>query len=409
VFFQVRDGAIMSDTKLPRFSSEAHLPSTFEERGASVAFTTPGLAGTRIRADDRHGLTVLLKNFAGSTATYAVPVGSLFEVISTTVHDKALIEAIQAANARSPSAIRRETIRIMALGLAGPEGKDRANEIIEADNHFRADLEQIVLISTLKAVNADMSKFANIDFKNSQAIHALKKHLYELLSPLGMAPELIDTRLADLSDALSFIGFPHEGMYGRLRNVIQELRDFEKKMGYKAGATNAEFGMVFDFAAKTAKQNIAVSDPIIGAMDGLLTDLALPMKSWDAKFPVILKSADRLSWLLDGWESVLAFAANCESWDGETVWDNTEMLASMLPMVPRAEVATETEEQADTQVMGARVRIKALHNWKDGKPDPDMVKRMEAAKTAMRDNGPTTPKPKRALGASEVEWKLSNR
>ncbi len=399
----------MSDSRPPRFSSEAHLPSTFEERGASVAFTTPGLAGARIRADDRHGLTVLLKNFAGSTATYAVPVGSLFEVISTTVHDKALIEAIQVANARSPSAIRRETIRVMALGLAGPDGKDRANSIIEADNHFRADLEQIVLISTLKAVNADMTKFASIDFKNSQAIQALKKHLYELLSPLGMGPELIDSRLADLSDALSFIGFPHEGMYGRLRNVIVELRDFEKKMGYKAGATNAEFGMVFDFAAKTAKQNLSVSDPIVKTMDSLLADLAFLMKNWDAKFPAILKSADRLSWLLDGWESVLAFAANCDNWDGETIWENTEILASMLPMVPRAEALTESEEQVDMNLMGSRVRIKALHNWKDGKPDPDMVKRMEFAKTSMRDNGASIPKPKRSLGPSEVEWKLSGR
>ena len=399
----------MSDARLPRFSSEAHLPSTFEERGASVAFTTPGLAGARIRADDRHGLTVLLKNFAGSTATYAVPVGSLFEVISTTVHDKALIEAIQVANARSPSAIRRETIRVMALGLAGPEGKDRATAIIEADNQFRADLEQIVLISTLKAVNADMTKFANIDFKNSQAIHALKKHLYELLSPLGMGPELIDSRLADLSDALSFIGFPHEGMYGRLRNVLVELKDFERKMGYKAGATNAEFGMVFDFASKTAKQNLAVSDPIIRAMDGLLADLAFLMKNWDTKFPVVLKNADRLSWLLDGWESVLAFAAHCDNWDGETIWENTDMLASMLPMVPRAEALTDAEEQADSSVMGSRVRIKALHNWKDGKPDPDMVKRMEFAKTVMRDNGGSQPKPKRPLGPSEVEWKLSSR
>ena len=128
----------MSDLRISRFFIESHLPSTFEERGAAVAFTTPALAGARVRTDERHGLTILVKNFSGTAAIYAIPLTSLFEVFSTTIHDRALIETIQAETARSPSAIRRETLRVMALGLAGPEGKAKGTEIIEADVQFRA-------------------------------------------------------------------------------------------------------------------------------------------------------------------------------------------------------------------------------------------------------------------------------
>ena len=151
-----------------------------------MAFKTPALAGARVRTDERHGLTILVKNFSGTAAIYAIPLTSLFEVFSTTIHDRALIETIQAETARSPSAIRRETLRVMALGLAGPEGKAKGTEIIEADVQFRAYLEQLILVSMLKAINADMSTILTGDFNDPHSIQVMKQRLHELLKPLGM-------------------------------------------------------------------------------------------------------------------------------------------------------------------------------------------------------------------------------
>ena len=41
------------------------LPSTFEERGAVAPFTTPSLAMSRVRPDDRHGLVLMMPNLGG--------------------------------------------------------------------------------------------------------------------------------------------------------------------------------------------------------------------------------------------------------------------------------------------------------------------------------------------------------
>ena len=396
----------MSDLRISRFFIESHLPSTFEERGAAVAFTTPALAGARVRTDERHGLTILVKNFSGTAAIYAIPLTSLFEVFSTTIHDRALIETIQAETARSPSAIRRETLRVMALGLAGPEGKAKGTEIIEADVQFRAYLEQLILVSMLKAINADMSTILTGDFNDPHSIQVMKQRLHELLKPLGMTPELIDERLLALSDALSFIGFPNDDLQGRLRLVLADLNAFQKKMEGKGNATNAEFGKVFSFSAQTAEQTILLANPLIETIDYSLNDLVYLMNNWNTQFVNILRSADRLSWLLDGWETVLAFSQDCDDWDNDTVWDNSEILAAMLPMVPRGETLAKAEEQLDFLLWGSRARVLALHNWKNGKIDYEMVKRIEASKSNMKENGRLPPPRRTKPNSKEFVWEL---
>lgn len=51
------------------------LPSTFEERGAVAPFTTPSLAMSRVRPDDRHGLVLMMPNMGGGDGAYVVPWG----------------------------------------------------------------------------------------------------------------------------------------------------------------------------------------------------------------------------------------------------------------------------------------------------------------------------------------------
>jgi hypothetical protein len=399
----------MSNLRISRFFIESHLPSTFEERGAAVAFTTPALAGARVRTDERHGLTVLVKNFSGTAAIYAIPISALFEVFATTVHDRALIETIQTETARSPSAIRRETLRVMSLGLAGPEGKAKGAEIIEADNQFRVYLEQVILISMLKAIDADVSSIVTGDFGDPHSIFGMKQHLHDLMTPLGMGPELIDERLLALSDAVSFIGFPNDDSEGRLRTLLREIDIFTSKMENRARATNAEFGKIFSLSVQTAEQTMSLARPLIGHIDYLLNDLVYLMNNWDSQFINILRNADRLSWLLDGWETVLAFAKDCDEWDNDSIWDNSEILVAMLPIIPRGEAFGDTEDEPDLILWGSRARVLALHNWKNGKIDHEMVRRIEEAKSRMKENGaiPRRPPPKRNPRRSDWELRFT--
>ena len=51
----------------------SHQSATFGERGVSVPFTTPALAGARVRRDARHGLALLVPNPSGGRGIYVLP------------------------------------------------------------------------------------------------------------------------------------------------------------------------------------------------------------------------------------------------------------------------------------------------------------------------------------------------
>ena len=191
-----------------------------------------------------------------------------------------------------------------------------------------------------------------------------------------------------------------------MRLVLADLNAFQKKMEGKGNATNAEFGKVFSFSAQTAEQTILLANPLIETIDYSLNDLVYLMNNWNTQFVNILRSADRLSWLLDGWETVLAFSQDCDDWDNDTVWDNSEILAAMLPMVPRGETLAKAEEQLDFLLWGSRARVLALHNWKNGKIDYEMVKRIEASKSNMKENGRLPPPRRTKPNSKEFVWEL---
>jgi len=104
----------------------SHQSPTFEERGVSVPFTTPALAGARVRRDLRHGLVLLVPNPSGARGMYVAPWSGVRDMCNPTLHDGLLHDgllhdAIAAAKAEpiSPSMVRAAARRIAAEGAAG--------------------------------------------------------------------------------------------------------------------------------------------------------------------------------------------------------------------------------------------------------------------------------------------------
>src|SRR4051812_45815916 len=57
------------------------VPSTFEERGTTIPFTTPELAYCRLRRGSRGSLEVLVNGFSGGRCTYVFPWASIPQVV----------------------------------------------------------------------------------------------------------------------------------------------------------------------------------------------------------------------------------------------------------------------------------------------------------------------------------------
>ena len=83
-----------------------HQPSTFEERGTTVPFTTPALSCARVRSDDRYNLVLLTPGFAGTQSVYVLPWKAIPDLVTMTIHDRALHEAIEREGIDAPPDVR---------------------------------------------------------------------------------------------------------------------------------------------------------------------------------------------------------------------------------------------------------------------------------------------------------------
>src|SRR4051794_22903731 len=109
-----------------------YAPSTFDERGTTVAFTTPELAFSRVRRDSRtNHLEVLVMGFSGGRSIYVFPWEGLTSVLRLTLHDRALQAEIGLADAITPMRMRLAAYRVAKAGLAGAEAAGAATYAME--------------------------------------------------------------------------------------------------------------------------------------------------------------------------------------------------------------------------------------------------------------------------------------
>ncbi len=81
--------ATQSQDEQPGHLNTKYWPSTFEERGVVVPFTTPMLAYARARSDGKDGLEIIVPGLSGSSGVYIIGWASVRDVFRMTVHDRA--------------------------------------------------------------------------------------------------------------------------------------------------------------------------------------------------------------------------------------------------------------------------------------------------------------------------------
>lgn len=368
-----------SATKL--FSSQ-HQPSTFEDRGTTVPFTTPALSCARVRADDRHNLVLLTPGFAGTQSVYVLPWRAIPELVTMTIHDRALHDAIERNRAMSPDTMRRQALLVAATGLAGPEVQASARKATQEDAEFGEQIHAVLILFLLNALKIDISKLAGLDLDRSEVLQRAKTALQAATTPLGIDIETLYDRMGFLAGGLAGLGLTSFGEPGRLRLLLNNLRDFRRDMLNHATRASEEAAAFFNFAAEVAQMSITPAEETLLGIDRRLDDIPDVVRRWDEHFPKIVMGATRLSWLLDGWDYVIGFAKGADDWVGGDLWTQLEILAKMLPIVPR----DERQERGNTTLkyaeMVQRRRVNALQDWRTGALDEEMARRLEAAKLA---------------------------
>src|SRR4051794_34879392 len=119
-------------TYLPLMANAYH-PATFQDRGAAVAFTTPMLAGSRVRDNPRRGKELVIHNPSGRRGVYVLPLPGVRDQYRPTVHDVVLLQRIGELRTIDPATIRKAALGVAREGFAGPEARMAAEAVTEAD------------------------------------------------------------------------------------------------------------------------------------------------------------------------------------------------------------------------------------------------------------------------------------
>jgi len=106
-----------TEARLP--PAQDHLPTTFLERGIAVPFTTPQLAGARVRPGEREGLELIVPNPSGGRGVYIVAWESMSAICRPTVHDCRLSAMVAGVRGVTPATIRQAARQAAAQGYAG--------------------------------------------------------------------------------------------------------------------------------------------------------------------------------------------------------------------------------------------------------------------------------------------------
>ena len=122
---------------------QTYRPTTFRERGVAMPFTSPRLAGARVRPAERTGTEFVVPNPSGGRGVYVLHWGGVRQLCAPTVHDTLLHQRVARLPVMDPGGVRGVARQLAAEGMAG---KDAA---LAARTTQSSDRDELVLVNFL--------------------------------------------------------------------------------------------------------------------------------------------------------------------------------------------------------------------------------------------------------------------
>lgn len=356
-------------------------PSTFEERGASVAFTTPVLAQTRVRKDSRDQLEVLIPNLSEGRGMYVVPWKSLPLAFPMTVHDRMLHDLIAKAESCSPETIRKAVLEAARCGLAGPQAVEAAEAALKDDDEQRLLINFQLIVEVLKAVGMESTEILRAGLASEQGQKLTRDLMLKAAHRLSLEPTELYGRIAELAVYMEPIGMASSPKPARLRRLMRDLGGFRDSMADWAADNVSEAAPIGVFCTEVAEHTLNHARNIMGQLDQAVSSFELLLRQWDSKGPLVRQSATRLSWLLDGWEFLILLWSDALAKGRHDQDMAVNEIFRVIPLLPRNETHADLALAAEKVQVSNRRTVRAYVDWRSGQLDVDLVMRIETIKS----------------------------
>jgi hypothetical protein len=368
------------------------LPSTFEERGTAAPFTTPSLALSRVRPDERHGLVLLMPNLGGADGAYVVPWAAVGEVVTMSVHDRALHEEVLETRAVTPEAMRVAALKIARTGLAGPRSASSAEAMLEADEAQYVETHFLLILSLLGSLGMSSRQLLTMKPDSREWEELVRSMLNQAGASLQIETNTVYDRIGELGRILTPIGLAVSRQEGRLRRLMAELTRFRDAVGDWSLTDQSEMAPYAAFASEVAELTVGIATTTFGSLDKAVNDISLVIRQWDKQVPLAQRAAARLSWLLDGWDYILAMWSDIAEVSRSEQREGISQIMRVLPLIPRGETEWDENEVERRHELFQRKRIRAMMDWRTGQYDVELVNRFETIKAQATELATKQPK-----------------
>ncbi|SMH48119.1 hypothetical protein [Azospirillum agricola] len=357
-----------------------YAPSTFEERGAAVAFTTPLLSQTRVRRGERSKLEVLIPALSQGSGIYVVAWKSVPEMVAMTMHDRYLHELIVGEESCSPHEIRRATLRAARKGLAGPQAAQAARRALDEDEEQGTLTHYLLILAILKAVGLESPEMLKAGIGTEEGQRLTRQLMTRAAGSLTLDATVLYTRLAEIAAVVSPVGLAQSPKPGRLLRCLNDLKSFRQAMQDWAREVPSDTSPVAVFCAEVAQHTIGIGDAVLADFHRRIEAIGPLMRGWDMEIVRIRDHATRMAWLLDGWSHITGAWELAQGEDRHHQAVAINELFRILPLLPRAESGRDLMADSRRVQSVQRRSVRMLEDWRTGVMDVEAIRRIETLK-----------------------------
>jgi hypothetical protein len=309
---------------------QSHQPASFLERGVAVPFTTPQLAGARIRSAPRTGTEFVVPNPSGGRGVYILNWTGVRQLCRPTVHDTLLHQRISRLPVMEPGGVRLVARKLAAEGLAGHDATIAASASAEADKQELILANFLLLVMLMEQVEPAGLRISADTERTPELDRRARRIVTQVGQAIGRKPGQIGDDLEALSALFLPIGLPGETPPARLPKLTARLQATADGLAaWAAQYPNDSCAGLAASLGRSASVTATCAANTLAAARGMTADVRGLLQVWAGSPAEVIKEAGRTEWILDGWERF------CLLWEtADTVSVQRAVLREMAQLVP---------------------------------------------------------------------------
>ena len=343
----------------------------------AVPFTTPLLAGGRVRQSSRSQTELVVPNSSGHRGVCIVAWSGARELCNPTLHDRMLIQRIAPLKRIDPATVREVSRAVVLDGYAGRDAAAAAAVSCDNDEAQRRLAHFLLSSELIERIQPAGRKPALLAERTSEFDRRLALALHQIAASLGCTAMSLGAGLTELAIAFAPVGFAWNDETARIPRMIRLLDDTRLGLSqWLGGGRDTDLSGLGQTVAAMMQATSGGAASLLAQTRALLMDPAALLKRWLADAGETLGLVGRCDWLLDGWEWVCLLwkMAGSEATRRASLLEMTQV----LPVLPR-EITDWVRAPIPSGATDPHCRVTSQNDrWRRGAAAFALIQRNEA-------------------------------